>query len=85
MYVIRFYSWSFADCSAGRALRVLVALQGHVRMHVGVDNLNVVNHVSGILAGRRAGRPFSLVNDGDLLLFVQDMIRWRGSGTASVN
>ena len=34
---------------------VLFALQGRVRMHVGVDNLNVVSHVSGILAGRRAG------------------------------
>ena len=63
---------------------VLVALQARVRLHVGVDNLNVVNHVSGILAGRRAGRPFSLVKDGDLLLLVQRMIRWRGSGNAAV-
>ena len=63
---------------------VLVALQGCVRMHVGVDNLNVVNHVSGIIAGKRAGRPFSLVNGGDLLLRVQQMIRWRGPGNAAV-
>ena len=27
-------------------------------MHVGVDNLNVVNHVSGIISGRRLGRLF---------------------------
>ena len=64
---------------------VLVALQGCLRMHVGVDNLNVVNHISGIISGRRAGRPFSLVNDGDLLLLVQQMIRWRGSGNAAVS
>ena len=51
--------------------RVLVALQGCLRIHVGVDNFNVVYHISGIIAGRRAGRPFSLVNDGDLLLLVQ--------------
>ena len=51
--------------------RVLVALQGCVRMHVGVDDLNVVQHLSGIIAGRRAGKPFSLVNDGDLLFKVQ--------------
>ena len=63
---------------------VLVALQGCLRMHVGVDNLNVVNHVCGILAGRRAGRPFSLVNDGDLLMLVQQIIRWRGFGNAAV-
>ena len=64
--------------------RVLVAPQGCVRMHVGVDNLNVVNHVSGVVAGRRAGRPFSLVNDGDLLVKVQQTARWRGSGKAAV-
>ena len=63
---------------------VLVALQGHVRTHNGVDNLNVVNHVSGIIAGRLVGRPLSLVKDGDLLLKVQQMIRWRGSGNAAV-
>ena len=34
---------------------VLVALQGCVRMHVGVDNLNVVKHVPYIIAGRRSG------------------------------
>ena len=57
---------------------VLVPLQVCVRMHVVVDNLNVVNHVSRIVAGRCAGKPFSLVNDGDLLLKVQQLVRWRG-------
>ena len=37
---------------------VLVALQGCVSMHVGEDNFNVVNHVSRIIAGRCASRPF---------------------------
>ena len=64
---------------------VLVALQGCVRMHVGVDNVNVVNHVSCIIAGRCAGRPFSLVNDGDLLLKVQQLVRWRVTGNAAVS
>ena len=63
---------------------VLVALQGRIRMNIGVDNLNVVNHVSRIISGRRAGRPFALVNDGDLLLRVQQMVRWRGVGNAAV-
>ena len=63
---------------------VLVVLQGCIRTHVGVDNLNVVKHVSCIIVGRRAGKPFSLVNDGDLLLKVQQMVRWRGSDNAAV-
>ena len=56
---------------------VLAALQGCIRMHVGVDNLNVVNHVSRILAGRCAGKPFFLVTDGDLFLKIQQFVRWR--------
>ena len=62
----------------------LVALQGRLRLHVGVDNFNVVNHLAVIIAGRRVGRPFSLVNDGDLLLLVQQFVRWRGSGSSAV-
>ena len=63
---------------------VLVALQGCLRLHVGVDNLNVVNHLAGIIAGRRVGRPFSLVSDGDLFLLAQQLVRWRGSGSSAV-
>ena len=54
-------------------------------MHVGVDNLNVVNHVSRILAGRCTSRPFSLVTDGDLLLYVQQLVCWRGIANAAVS
>ena len=36
-------------------------------MHVGVDNLNVVRHVSRIIDG-------SLVHDGDLLLRIQQLV-----------
>ena len=64
---------------------VLVALQGCFRLHVGVDNLNVVNHMAGLINGRRAGRPFPLVNDGDLLDLAQRILRWRGAGTAAVS
>ena len=64
--------------------RVLVALQSCLRLHVGVDNLNVVNHLAAIIAGRRVGRPFCLVNDGDLLLLAQQLVRWRGSGCTAV-
>ena len=64
---------------------VLVALQGCIRVHVGVDNLNVVNHVSRILAGRCTSKPFSLVTDGDLLLSVQQLVCWRGIANAAVS
>ena len=63
----------------------LVALQGCLRMHLGVDNLNVVNHLAGIIAGRRAGRPFPLVNNGDLLALAQWLLRWRGFRTTAVS
>ena len=53
-------------------------------MHIGVDNLNVVNHVSNLIANRWAGRPFPLVNGGDLLISVQRMVRGRGRGNTLV-
>ena len=64
---------------------VLVALQGCTRMHVGVDNLNVLRHVSRIIDDRCTGKPFPLVNDGDLFLKVHQFVRWRGPGTAAVS
>ena len=64
---------------------VLVALQGYTRMHVGVDNLNVVRHVSRIIDGGCTGKPFPPVNDGDLLLKIQQFVRWRGPGTTAVS
>ena len=39
---------------------------------------------SSIIAGRRFAWPFPLVNDGDLLLKVQQMVRCRGYGNACV-
>ena len=64
---------------------VLVALQGQIALHVGVDNLNVVNHLSSLIAGRWSGRPFSLVNDGDLLVLAQETLHSRGRGTTLVS
>ena len=64
---------------------VLVALQCFVRMHVGVDNLNVVRHVSRIIDGGCTGKPFPLVNDGDLLLKVRQFVSWRGPGSTAVS
>ena len=43
-------------------------------MHVGVDNLNVVRHVSRTIDGGCIGKPFPLVTDGDLLHKVQQCL-----------
>ena len=54
-------------------------------MHVGVDNLNVVRHVSRIINDGCTGKPFPLVNDGDLLHKVYQLVRWRGPGNTAVS
>ena len=56
----------------------LVALQGCVRVHVGVDNLNVINHVCRIVAGGRTIWLLPLLSDGDLLRLVQRLVQCRG-------
>ena len=66
--------WGGFDCA-----------QGHTVMHIGVDNLNVVNHVSNLIARRWSSRPFPLVNDGDLLCSAQGMVRSRGGGNTLVS
>ena len=63
---------------------VFVALQGCVRMHVVVDNLNVVRHVSRIIDDGCTGKPFPLVNDGDLLR-IQQLVFWREVANAAVS
>ena len=47
--------------------RVILALQATAPVHLGVDNLNVVRHVSHILSGASRGRPLHLCTDGDFL------------------
>ena len=50
---------------------VILALQCSSAVHLGVDNLDVVRHVSRILVGRVACRPFELAVDGELLIFLR--------------
>ena len=54
---------------------VILALQCSSAIHLGVDNLNVVRHVSRFLEGRASVRPLELTVDGDLLIIIERMIR----------
>ena len=57
---------------------VILALQCSSAVHLGVDNLNVVRHVSRILEGGVPYRPFELTFDGDLLTIIERMIQSEG-------
>ena len=54
-------------------------------VHLGVDNLGVVRHVSRLLDGCRGPKPFELVNDGDLLLLIDRMLQQRGLDTVCIS
>ena len=64
---------------------ILVALSRRATMHIGVDNLSVVSHVSSLIANRWTGRPFPLVNDGDILCLAQRKVQSRGPGKTLVS
>ena len=63
---------------------VILALQSSGAVHLGVDNLGVVRHVSRLIDGRHGPTPFELVKDGDLLLLICRMLRLRGLDTVRV-
>ena len=50
---------------------------------MGVDNLGVVRHVGRLLDGHHDSLPFELVQDGDLLLVIDGMLRLEGLGHSS--
>ena len=64
---------------------VVLALQGAAKVHLGVDNLNVVRHVTSMISGRREGRPFDLCVDGDLLSLIESMVAKRGPNSTLVS
>ena len=59
---------------------VILALQDNHGVHLGVDNLNVVGHVGRFLDGKIGSRPAELVQDGDLILLIERMLRLWGLG-----
>ena len=53
-------------------------MQGAAKIHLGVDNFNVIRHVARIVSGRKEGRPFELCVDGDLLSLIENRVAKRG-------
>ena len=69
---VLFLTQFLAHLSQFRELKcggVVLALQSSSAVHLGVDNLTVICHVSGILAGRSGRGPFELCTDGGLFTF----------------
>ena len=64
---------------------VILAFQTSRAVHLGVDNLGVVRHVSRLLDGCRGPVPFERVNDGDLLLLIDRMLQHRGLDTVCIS
>ena len=63
---------------------VILPLQAMSLVHVGVDNLNVVRHVSRILSGVSRGCPLELCMDGARLTIIADFVRKRGKDSVQV-
>ena len=59
---------------------VILALQSSHAVHVGVDNLGVVQHVGRL----RGSTPFELVTDGDLLALIRRMLDLRRRDTVRI-
>ena len=64
---------------------VILALQANDGVHLGVDNLVVVRHVSRILDGKLSSGPFELLPDGDLLFLIERMLHIRGLETVHIS
>ena len=63
---------------------IVLALQTSRAVHLGVDNLDVVRHVGRLLDDRRSPCPAELMNDGDLILLIDEMFGLRGRDTVRV-
>ena len=54
----------------------MLALEASDTVHVGVDSLNVVGHVERSVEDIDPVQPFELMNDGDILTLVGEMVRF---------
>ena len=56
----------------------ILALQAYWPCYLGIDNLNVARTLGRLLDRGRLAKLLPLVEDGDLVAFVQCLIRFRG-------
>ena len=66
-------------------LAVILALQAYSGIHIGIDNLNVLRGVAGLLSHRVPRSPLALMKDGDLLFIIHSMLSLRGFDTVKVS
>ena len=64
---------------------VNLALQANDGIHLGVDNFGVFRNVGRLLDGKAASRPAELVKDGDLILLIERMLRFRELDTVRIS
>ena len=64
---------------------VILAVQGSTPVHLELDDIHVVRHVSRIKGMGRWDRPFDLFVDGDLLALTENILLKRGRETESIN
>ena len=64
---------------------LFLALQSSRAVHLWCGQLGVLRHVGRSLGSCRDTKPYELVNDGDLLLLIDHMLRQRGLDTVSIS
>ena len=64
---------------------VILALQAHSGIHIGIDNLNVLRGVAALLSHKAPRSPLTLVKDGDLLATIHSMLSLLGFDTVQVS
>ena len=64
---------------------VILAVQAYSGIHIGIDNMNVLRGVAGLLSHRVPRSPLPLMKDGDLLITIRSMLSLRGFDTVKVS
>ena len=60
-------------------------LQAYSGIHIGIDNMNVLRGVAGLLSHGVPRSPLPLMKDGDLLSIIRSMLCLRGFDTVKVS
>ena len=72
------HSWGHAQDLDDPHEGIILALQAYSGIHIGIDNLNVLRGVAGLLSHRVPRSLLALMKDVDLLLIIRSMLSLRG-------